>query len=86
MNATTHLEETCGRCAGRGIVDFCFLCQACHGTGRVTRSLHDPRSAIDYELDLPTPERWARIRELAAVCRDETNSEPVRMLLEEVGR
>jgi hypothetical protein len=50
---------------------------------RLTR---DPRSAIDYELDLPTPERWARIRELAAVCRDPANSDAVRALLDEVGR
>jgi hypothetical protein len=94
LNATTHLEETCNEpgCIG-GFTSFGLPCAVCNG--RVTRSTHEPRSSIDYDpferafgawADLPTPERWARIRELAAVCRDPANSDAVRALLDEVGR
>jgi hypothetical protein len=99
MNATTHLIEHCDAPGCEqglvkrldGSVGLCSFCV----NGRRIRHTHDAASAIDADpferafgawADLPSPERWARIRDLAAVCRDPANSDAVRALLDEVGR
>lgn len=92
LHAAQYLVEHCVDCHGTGRTGWPLnvSCAVCGGSGRRRRHTHDRRSAIDFEEFGPSPfyalipqqKKLQRAAELARVLRDETNSAPLRELLD----